>query len=153
MNYETKKMLRKEWIKHLKKQNTKYVITTTFRKDITNKDADIIAKTLLKMLRKEYFKRNKNRKFFEGYAVIEHQKNGRPHYHLLFADNEIFNRTDKNFELVIRRKCGSLGVIDPNLGVDFRDYYDGSLEGYLTKSIEWEQDDFDFIRPMTYDGF
>jgi hypothetical protein len=153
MNYETKSQIRRGWVELLKRQDTKCFLTITFRSDITIENANNIIRKLLRMLRKEYYGRNRQRKYIVGFVVVEHQRNGRPHYHILLADNEVYNNTDKKLELVIRKKCCSFTAIDPINGIDFREYYDGSLEGYLTKSIEWGQDDFDFIKPTTYDGF
>ncbi|MCK4536957.1 MAG: hypothetical protein KAT93_08090 [Desulfuromonadales bacterium] len=153
MDYNEKERLRSEYVELLKKNNTRCFLTTTFNKDITCSQTLETGRALMKRLRKAYFKRNKQRAFLGGYVVIESQRLGRPHLHFLISEHPIFQSADKSFRETVNGKCRKLKLIDENVGVDIQDYYHHNLERYLTKSIEYEQDSFDFIKPLTYDGF
>ena len=115
-------------------------------------------------MRNDYFGKNKNKRFLAGFVVMEYQKNGRPHYHIVFNDNEIFQRPDRNFNDVVYKKCNSMKIIGLNDNLCIQDYYKSNLEEYLTKSVEQRdftevidpecrRDNFDFISPITYWGF
>ncbi len=152
MDRITKNIHRKDWI-DLLSQNNRYLITVTLNQDTSEEQSQRTVKSLLKRIRKDYFGRNPKRQFFSGFLVIEHQKWGRPHYHILIQDHPIFRRQDRDFKEVVMKQCRSLSLVDEKRGVDIQDYYQDNLEDYLTKSIEWKQNNFDFIHPLTYDGF
>ncbi len=137
----------------LKNNNTRYLLTITFNKDLTLPQSLDTGKSLLKRLRNEYFGKNKKWDFIKGYVIIEKQKTGRPHLHFLIQDHSVFQRPDKPFQDTVIKKCKNLKLINENVGVDIRDYYHHNLEGYLIKSIEYDEDNFDFIKPLTYYGF
>ena len=153
MDYIEKNRLREEYIKLFRKNNSKYFLTVTFKQDISYNQTVLTGKSLIRRLRKEYFGRNRVRDFLKGYVVIEKQGSGRPHLHFLISDHAVFNRTDKPFHKTVIKKCRNLKLIDEKMGVDIQDYYQCNLEEYLTKSFEFHKNDFDFIMPLTYDGF
>ena len=152
MNYIEKIRLENGYNELLKNNNTRYLLTITFNKDLTVSQSLDTGRSLLKRLKNEYFGKNKRRDFIKGYVVIEKQKSGRPHLHFLIQDHSVFQRIDKPFEGMVIKKCKNLMSINENTGVDIQDYYRHSLEGYLIKSIG-NGNNFDFIKPLTYDGF
>jgi hypothetical protein len=152
MNYLEKNIHRKEWITLLRRNNTSYTVTVTFKKDVSASHSQTTVKSLLKRIRKDYFGRNIKRQFLSGYLVIEHQKSGRPHYHILIQDHQILKRQDRDFKTVVIKHCHRLNLIDETKGVDIQRYFPHSLEIYVTKAIK-EENNFDFIKPLTYYGF
>ncbi|MFK5880504.1 MAG: hypothetical protein QM478_13540 [Flavobacteriaceae bacterium] len=44
-------------------------------------------------------------------------------------------------------------TINIEKGVDIQEYYPEHLEEYVTKTLEENPNNNDFIKPMTYDGF
>lgn len=153
MTYKEKEEVRKGYVHILKQNNTKYFLTTTFKYDVTYHQTLETGKLLVKMLRKDCFNRNKDRDFLKGYVIIEYQRSGRPHLHFLISDHPIFLKIKHPFTKIVHNKCRNLKLIDEKKGVRIEEYYDHTLEKYLTKSIEKEQDNFDFVKELTYDGF
>ena len=150
MNYIEKVKQRKVWVEDvLTHKDNKYLITVTLNQDTSEEQSHRTVKSLLKRIRKDYFRRNPpklfegkiQRQFLTGYLVVEHQKSGRPHFHILIQDHPILRRPDRDFRKVVMKHCHSLSLIDESKGVDIQDYYKDNLEGYLTKSIEYEQNE------------
>jgi hypothetical protein len=152
MNYIQKTIHRKEWVDLLSQNNTRYLVTVTLNQDTSEEQSLRTVKSLLKRIRNDYFGRNPKRQFLSGYLIIEHQRSGRPHYHIIIQDHPILHRQNRDFRKVFMKHCHSLSLIDETKGVKIQDYYKDNLEGYLTKSIEHEHYNFDFIHPLTYDG-
>lgn len=155
---------RKEWKKLIEKGNPKYVVMISFRNDINCKKSNSVIRKLLCKMRNDYFGKNKNKRFLDGFVVMEYQQNGKPHYHIVFNDNEIYQRQDRNFNDVVYKKCNSMKVIGMDEHLSIQDYYKSNLEEYLTKTVEQRdfieivdpecrRDNFDFISPITYSGF
>jgi len=154
MNYTEKIMHRKGWIDLLEQNETKYVVTVTLKREVSERYSEETVKSLLKRIRKDYFGRNSQRQFLDGYIVTEKKKSeGHLHYHILFKDNLMLQRPDRYFPDVVMKKCENLKLIDETRGVDIQKYYHRNVEKYLTKSIEYDENNFEFIKPLTYDGF
>ena len=152
MNYIEKVRLENGYNELLKNNNTRYVLTITFNRDIPDLMSLDTGRSLLKRLRNEYFGKNKKRDYIKGYLVVEKQKSGRLHFHFLIQDHSVFQRIDKPFQDMVIKKCKKLKSINENVGVDIQNYYEYTLEGYLLKTTDGVND-FDFIKPLTYDGF
>lgn len=73
------------WINQGK--NWKYFVTLTFRKDLTDDGAKYIFNGLCKRVNQEIFGRRSKRSI-PIFPVMEHSKDGRPHFHLLLGDHE-----------------------------------------------------------------
>jgi len=154
MNYTEKITHRKEWVEFLKQNETKYVVTVTLKREVSERYSKETVKSLLKRIRKDYFGRNPHSQFFDGYIISEKNgSEGHLHYHILFKDNPILQRSNRYFPDVVLKKCENLKLIDETKGVDIQEYYHKNVERYLTKPIEYDENNFDFIKPLIYDGF
>ena len=175
MNYKEKEKVRSGWNEFIGRSEPKYHITITYPYDIDITYSNNIIKKLVKMINKEYFNHNKNKSSIEGFVVNEKQKlKDRPHNHLFIKNNHIFEDSGKSFTDILIKKMGHFDVFKYNhieivddeydfvrvsknnkktIIVKIQDYRRGTLEPYLTKSIFQGETNFDFIRPLTYDGF
>jgi len=178
MNESEKNKNRSQWVVCTDNE-TRYHLTMNYQYNINFDYSQLIIRKFIRMLNKEYFNHNKSKSFIEGFVVNETDKNGRPHHHLLIKNNVIFHERNKPFPDVVGKKLCHFShfkydhmekmvgeynfvrifnkknkkPIRTDTVVKIQDYYHDRLETYLTKEIEYKQNNFDFIRPLTYYGF
>jgi len=133
-------------------EDYKYLITLTFKNDIQVLDRDLYGclKTFLhflngKLLGQRY---ESNKLSLEGGVVLENQKNGNPHFHLLIQENESlceWYQDENNVAELINKLCSKIRRADglgraafSHYGIDARRVYGKEkLIDYLTKTL-WE---------------
>lgn len=130
----------------------RYLVTLTHPFEISSETQKAKVSSVLKMVTKEYFGRNRKKDSLAGWVVVESQMNGNLHTHLVINEHRILSDRKKDFEEVFRRKCGALPYFR-QVGIDIQDYYEGNLEDYLTKTLEYAPPDRDFIFPITHQGY
>jgi|GEM_PF-2846647 len=161
---------RKDLISFLLEYNYIYFITITFKPFVNNHQRSFQTKSIIRMLNNDYFRRNRV-DYFKGFAFEEMHKSGDIHYHILIENHDIFNHkvnNNKDFRKIIKDKVNriktmnyergemvytSIKTIDFENGVVVNDYKNGNLEEYLTKSLEGLPNNFEFLKPLTRDGF
>ena len=82
-------------------ENWKYFVTLTFRKDISDDGAKHIFNGLCKRINQEIFGKRSRRRL-PMFPVIEHTKDGRPHFHFLLGSHEKYG--DKRLKKLIMNK-------------------------------------------------
>lgn len=157
-----------DWIKDF---NYKYFVTITFKKDQSLRKSNDQLCTIIKMIRKEYFKNNNRSEYFEGFVFTENQASGNVHYHILFIDHPVFKAKRNNnidFESIVKEKCGQIrnaitlndgieysgkNTIDPENGVDVQEVYHTDVVEYCMKEYGLFSGNSDNIGILSYEGF